>query len=42
MSALFAEGNPARPHLLNITEQTAIQIARQLLETPVMPSLEIL
>jgi ATP-binding protein involved in chromosome partitioning len=38
----FAEGNPSRPYLMNVCEQTAIQIARTLLETPSMPSLEIL
>lgn len=41
-AALFAETSPARPHLLHVCEQTAIQIARQLLETPTMPTLEIL
>jgi ATP-binding protein involved in chromosome partitioning len=38
----FAEGNPSRPYLMNVCEQTAMQIARTLLETPSMPSLEIL
>jgi ATP-binding protein involved in chromosome partitioning len=38
----FAEGSPSRGPLLNICEQTAIQIARSLLETPSMPTLEIL
>jgi ATP-binding protein involved in chromosome partitioning len=38
----FAEGDPSRPYLMNVCEQTAIQIARTLLETPSMPSLEIL
>ena len=42
ISALFAEDNPARPHLLHVCEQIAMQIARQLLETPTMPTLEIL
>lgn len=42
IAALFDEESPARPHLLNMCEQTAIQIARQLLETPKMPTLEIL
>ena len=41
-AALFAEGSPARPHLLAVCQQTAVQVARQLLETPSMPSLEIL
>ncbi|MGE5192606.1 MAG: Mrp/NBP35 family ATP-binding protein [Deltaproteobacteria bacterium] len=38
----FAEGNPSRPYLMNVCEQTAIQIARTLLETQSMPTLEIL
>lgn len=38
----FAEGSPSRGALLNVCEQTAIQIARSLLETPSMPTLEIL
>ncbi len=38
----FAEGSPSRGYLLNVCEQTAIQIARTLLETPTMPTLEIL
>ena len=38
----FAEGNPSRPYLVNVCEQTAIQIARTLLEAPAMPTLEIL
>lgn len=42
IAALFAEGSPARPHLRNVCERTAIEIAKQLLETPTMPSLEIL
>ena len=41
-AALFADDSPARPHLLHVCEQTAIQIARQTLETPTMPTLEIL
>lgn len=42
ISALFAEDSPARPHLLHVCEQMAMQIAKQLLETPQMPTLEIL
>ena len=42
IAALFEEGNPARPHLRNICEQTAIEIARRLLEQPGLPTLEIL
>lgn len=38
----FAEGSPSRAALINVCEQTAIQIARTLLETPAMPTLEIL
>jgi ATP-binding protein involved in chromosome partitioning len=41
-SALFDEQSPSRPHLLHVCEQTAIQVAKQLLETPTMPTLEIL
>ena len=39
---LFGEGNPSRPYLMKVCEQTAMQIARTLLETPSMPTLEIL
>eukprot|EP00456_Euglypha_rotunda_P070101 TRINITY_DN619_c2_g1_i6.p1 TRINITY_DN619_c2_g1~~TRINITY_DN619_c2_g1_i6.p1 ORF type:complete len:357 (-),score=90.63 TRINITY_DN619_c2_g1_i6:716-1786(-) len=39
---LFSEDNPSRGPLLKICEQTAMQIARQLLEAPKMPSLEII
>ena len=42
ISALFSEESPARPALMNMCEKTAIQIAREILETPSMPSLEIL
>ncbi|MGE3313471.1 MAG: Mrp/NBP35 family ATP-binding protein [Planctomycetaceae bacterium] len=41
-ASLYDADSPARPHLLNMCEQTAIQVARQLLETPKMPTLEIL
>lgn len=40
--ALFAEDHPAREALLNVCEKTAMQIAKELLETPQMPTLEIL
>ncbi|RPI89704.1 MAG: MRP family ATP-binding protein [Planctomycetaceae bacterium] len=40
--AAFAEGAASRGPLLNICEQTAIQIAKSLLDTPRMPTLEIL
>lgn len=42
IASLFAEDNPSRGPLLGICEKTAMQIARQLLETPKMPTLEIL
>jgi ATP-binding protein involved in chromosome partitioning len=42
ISELFSEKSPARQTLMNICEQTAIQIAREILETPSMPSLKIL
>ena len=38
----FAADSPSRGYLINVCEQTAIQIARTLLETPSMPTLEIL
>ena len=43
-SALFADGSPARAHLLNVCERTAVEIAKQLLsgDTSAMPTLEIL
>jgi ATP-binding protein involved in chromosome partitioning len=42
IASLFAEDNPSRGPLLHICEQAAIQLAKQLLETPRMPTLEIL
>ena len=42
ISTLVDDDNPSRPHLLHVCEQTAIQIAKQLLESPDLPSLEIL
>lgn len=38
----FAEAAASRPYLLNICEQVAIQVAKSLLETPQLPTLEIL
>jgi ATP-binding protein involved in chromosome partitioning len=38
----FAASNPSRPYLQHVCEQTAIQIAKQLLSEPRMPTLEIL
>lgn len=42
IASLFAEDNPSRKPLLHICEQVAIQIAKQLLVAPKMPTLEIL
>ena len=42
ISELFAETSSARGPLLQMCQRTAIQIARNLLETPQMPTLEIL
>lgn len=42
MANLFSEDNPSRPYLLNVCEQAAMQIAKSLLDTPSMPTLEIL
>lgn len=39
---LYAADSPARPHLLNMCQQAALQIARSLLDAPKMPTLEIL
>ncbi|MCA9053234.1 MAG: Mrp/NBP35 family ATP-binding protein [Planctomycetaceae bacterium] len=39
---LFAEDSASRAPLMHVCERTAIQIARNLLETPQMPTLEIL
>lgn len=38
----FAEGSPARAALLNICEQVAMQVVRELQSGPAMPTLEIL
>jgi ATP-binding protein involved in chromosome partitioning len=42
IGSLFSEDNPSRQPLLHICEQVAMQIARQLLIAPKMPTLEIL
>jgi ATP-binding protein involved in chromosome partitioning len=42
IASLFSDDNPSRPYLLNVCEQAAMQIAKSLLETPRMPTLEIL
>jgi len=42
IGAAYSDDSPARPHLQHVCEQVSLQIARTLLETPQMPSLEIL
>ena len=42
IAALFESDSPARQHLLGITEKVAIQIAKSIMETPKMPTLEII
>lgn len=42
IASLYAEDSPTRPYLLNVCEQTALQIAKSLLESPSLPTLEIL
>jgi ATP-binding protein involved in chromosome partitioning len=42
IGSLFREDNPSRQPLLHVCEQVAIQIAKQLLVAPKMPTLEIL
>lgn len=42
IASLFSEDNPSKQPLLNICEQVAIQVAKQLLVAPKMPTLEIL
>ena len=42
IASLFSEDNPSRQPLVHICEQVAIQIAKQLLIAPKMPTLEIL
>lgn len=42
ISALFEAETPTREALLEMTSRTALQIARQLLENPSLPTLEIL
>ena len=42
ISTLFAEDSSSKSALLSICEQTGLQIAKQLLQAPSMPSLEIL
>lgn len=42
IASLFSEENPSRKPLIHICEQVAMQIAKQLLVAPKMPTLEIL
>ncbi len=42
MSALFSENNPARGALEQVTSRAALELVRQLLSTPSMPTLEII
>jgi ATP-binding protein involved in chromosome partitioning len=42
IASLFADDCPAKPYLLNVCQQVALQIAKSLLETPSLPTLEIL
>ena len=42
IAGLFAEDNPAREPLQNMCSKTALSVARQLLENPAPPTLEIL
>ena len=42
IASLFTEENPSRQPLMHMCEQVAIQIAKQLLVAPKMPTLEIL
>jgi ATP-binding protein involved in chromosome partitioning len=42
IASLFTDDNPSRQPLIHICEQVAIQIAKQLLVAPKMPTLEIL
>lgn len=42
IGALFDEDCPARPHLLNVSQRVAMEVARSLMESPTMPTLEIL
>ncbi len=42
IASLFADDSPAKPHLLHVCRQVALQIAKSLVESPSMPTLEIL
>jgi len=42
IATLYDSDHPVKPALMHVCEQTAVQIAKNFLESPVMPSLEIL
>ncbi len=42
IASLFNDDSPARPHLLHMCQRAAIEIAKSLLSTPSLPTLEIL
>lgn len=42
MASLFEDDNPSRPYFVNVCQNAAMQIAKSILETPNMPTLEIL
>jgi ATP-binding protein involved in chromosome partitioning len=42
VAQLYAADSPVRAALLNVCERTAIEVAKQVLETPTMPTLELL
>lgn len=42
MASLFSTDNPSRAALLHVCERVAIEVAKSLLETPSLPTLEIL
>jgi ATP-binding protein involved in chromosome partitioning len=42
IAKLYADDSPAKPHLLHVCQQAALQIAKSLLDAPKMPTLEIL
>ena len=42
MGELFGEDSPSRDELMQVCEQVAVQVVRQLIDSPDLPSLEIL
>jgi len=42
IAELLDEGSPARPHLQHVCEQMSVEIVRQLVASPELPSLEVL